>query len=68
MQPKSRDSFDAILRLYDEQGDVYDFWTEPRFYGLPVDVMVPPERTGEFLQLMESHNIRQRVKIADVQR
>lgn len=63
----TRDSFSAIVNLYKEQSDQYDFWTAPRHRYEPVDIMVPPELIAEFTSLLKDFSIDYHVKIADVQ-
>ena len=64
---KDRFQFDLMVKLF-EESDKLDFWTEPRSVDRPIDVMVQPEDVKEFVQLLESFNIKYRVKIPDVQR
>ncbi|KAI9551430.1 hypothetical protein GHT06_021763 [Daphnia sinensis] len=68
-QVKAKDlpSFHAIAKLHTEQSSIYDFWTEPRSLDDPIDIMVPPTYMEAFDQLLQTHNLHHRVKIADVQ-
>lgn len=70
VQVKARDlrSFQTLAKLYDEQSSIYDFWTEPRSVDEPMDIMVPPAYTETFDRLLQTHNLENRIKIADVQR
>lgn len=68
VKARNRDAFDAIVKIFNEQSDEYDFWTEPRRRYEPVDIMVPPELIAEFMNLLKDFNIDYRVKIDDVQR
>lgn len=69
-QVKAQDetSFNALVKLYKEQSNIYDFWTEPRSLDRTIDIMAPPGYTKEFIHLLQTNNVDYRVKIADVQR
>lgn len=68
-QVKTKDeaSFGELVKLWMEQSSVYDFWTEPRQLGRPLDIMVPPAFAETFVHLLQSHGMDYRIKVADVQ-
>ena len=68
LKAKDTRSFNAILKLFNEEGSVYDFWTEPRGIERPIDIMIPPTHVKTFFHFLETHNIEHRVKMADVQK
>lgn len=46
----------------------YNFWTEPRRSGLPVDVMVPPESKDDIENLISEHQLTFKIMMEDVQK
>ncbi|KZS09621.1 putative Carboxypeptidase B [Daphnia magna] len=65
---KDKVSLEVLAKLQNEKSDVYDFWTEPRIANRPMDIMVPPAFTANFVELMQTSDIDYKVKIADVER
>lgn len=66
--PSTNAALDILTNLYNQRSDVYDFWTEPRDMGRPVDIMMSPTMAPEFAKLMKTFNVDYQIKIADVQR
>ena len=66
--PSTNAALDILTNLFNQRSDVYDFWTEPRNMGRPVDIMMSPTMVPEFAKLMKTFNVDYQVKIADVQR
>ena len=67
VKAKDKASFGELVKLWKEQSSTYDFWTEPRQIDRPLDIMVPPAFAGSFVNLLQTHGMDYRVKMADVQ-
>nr|SVE75580.1 EOG090X00QE [Daphnia hispanica] len=67
VKAKDRVSFDALVKLYNERSDIYDFWKEPRNVDFTADVMVPPAFKKTFIDLLEVFSMEYHIKIDDVQ-
>lgn len=50
-----------------QQSRKYNFWTEIQTVGRAVDVMLPPEQTENFLDIVSSHKIPNTLMIHNVQ-
>lgn len=55
------------MRSMQVQDTSYDFWTDVKAVGDPVDVMVPPHKRGEFTDLMDKNGYEYAIKIQNVQ-
>nr|SVE74010.1 EOG090X00QE [Daphnia barbata] len=57
VKAKDRVSFDALVTLYNERSDIYDFWTEPRNVDVNIDIMVPPAYTKTLVDLLKAFDM-----------
>lgn len=64
--PKNEEAVEA-LRALDDSNMGYDFWTEVRGVGLPVDIMVAPYYKFKFDDVLSSGLFDAEVYISDVQ-
>jgi len=63
---KQRSQLETLIKLYETDPEL-DFWTEPRT-SRPVDIMVPPHRFDDVVDLISSNNMDYIIKIDDVQK
>lgn len=56
-----------VLRQIEQFPDGYSFWEGP-YLGKEAELMVPPHKFGEFSEICDKFGIRNKLKIANVQR
>ena len=65
--PKSNEAVE-ILRALEESDNVYDFWTEVKGVGHPVDIMVAPHLKYRFSDALAGSQFDVEEYISDVQK
>ncbi|KAJ3662738.1 hypothetical protein Zmor_007069 [Zophobas morio] len=67
LTPKSQEAVEN-LRTLESTNSGYDFWTDVRGVGHPVDIMVPPHYKYRFNDVISSGGFDARVYVPDVQK
>ncbi|CAG9856924.1 unnamed protein product [Phyllotreta striolata] len=65
--PENENQLATLKSLQHDITFQLDFWTEPKKVGIPVDIMVPPERKEYVQDTFERHQIKYDVMIENVQ-
>ena len=63
---KHRSQLETLIKLHETDPEL-DFWTEPRT-SRPIDIMVPPHRFDDIVDLITSKDMDYTIKIDDVQK
>jgi hypothetical protein len=63
---KQRSQLETLIKLHETDPEL-DFWTEPRT-SRPTDIMVPPHRFDDVVDLITSKDMDYIIKIDDVQK
>ncbi|CAH1180358.1 unnamed protein product [Phaedon cochleariae] len=63
--PKDDQAIDTLRQL--EQSVGYDFWTSVNGVGMPVDILVPPQKKREIMEVVEALAVDQEILMSNIQ-